>query len=179
MHELTVSRWTPHGTYARDLEHFVKLLDFTPMESIVAATAGVAKLFMREDELGKIKPGYYADIILVDGNPVEDITVLQDHDKLDVIMINGRIHKASYKEFLRTEIPQPIEPQAEPLTNYVAYTLDDGTKRTRMGHLDTKAGTITPLSFASGTPLENLYQVIEIGRDQIIAGGEPFPLTDR
>ncbi|KAK5936854.1 hypothetical protein PMZ80_010973 [Knufia obscura] len=170
--------WTPHGTYAKDLEHFVKLLDFTPMEAIVAATAGVAKLFMREEELGKIKPGYYADCVLVDGNPVEDVSILQDHDKLNVIMINGRIHKASYKEFLRTEIPQAVEPQAEPMTNYVAYALDDGTNRTGVGHLDTKAGTITPLSFASGTPLENMYQAIEIGQKQIIAGGEAFQLTD-
>ena len=69
--------WTPHGTYARDLEHFVKLLDFTPMESIVAATAGVAKLFMREDELGKVLPGYLADLILVNGDPLEEISVLQ------------------------------------------------------------------------------------------------------
>lgn len=44
---------TPHGTYARDLEHFVKLLDFTPMESIVAATAGVAKSFMHEMNLAR------------------------------------------------------------------------------------------------------------------------------
>lgn len=171
--------WTPHGTYARDLEHFVKLLDFTPMESIVASTAGVAKLFMREDELGKIKPGYYADCILVDGDPVKDIKVLQDHDKLNVIMINGRIHKASYKEFLRTETPQQVQAEVEPLTNYVAYSPDDGTKRTRIGHLNVKAGTVTPLSFASGTPLENLYQVIEVGQDGIIAGGEAFSLTDR
>lgn len=55
----------------------MKLLDFTPMETLVASTAGVAKLFMREDELGKIKPGYYADCILVDGDPIKDITVLQ------------------------------------------------------------------------------------------------------
>lgn len=66
-----------HGTYARDLEHFVKLLDFTPMEALVASTAGVAKLFMREEELGKIAPGYYADCILIDGNPLDDISVLQ------------------------------------------------------------------------------------------------------
>ncbi|MCJ1306339.1 hypothetical protein MMC08_009159, partial [Hypocenomyce scalaris] len=86
--------WTPHGTYARDLQHFVELLDFTPMESIIAATAGVAKLFMRED-LGKIKPGYFADCILVDGDPLKNIKVLQDHDKLNVICLNGKIHKAA------------------------------------------------------------------------------------
>lgn len=171
--------WTPHGTYARDLEHFVKLLDFTPMESIVAATAGVAKLFMREDELGKMKPGYYADCILVDGDPVNNIAVLQDHDKLNVIMINGRIHKASYKEFLRTQVTQQIIPEAETLTNYVSYSLNDGTNRSRVGHLGIKTRTITPLSFASGTPLENMYQVIEVGEQGIIAGGESFELDDK
>jgi imidazolonepropionase-like amidohydrolase len=99
--------WTPHGTYARDLEHFVKLLGFTPMEAIIAATAGVAKLFMREHELGRIQEGYYGDCILVDGDPLEDIKVLQDHDKLNVIVINGRVHKAGRKEY----VPPPVAGQ--------------------------------------------------------------------
>ena len=96
--------WTPHGTYARDLEHFVKLLGFTEHEAIIAATAGVAALFMQSHELGKILPGYYADCILVDGNPLEDITVLQNHDKLNIICINGRVHKAGIREYL----PPPV-----------------------------------------------------------------------
>lgn len=41
----------------------------------------MAKLFMRED-IGKIVPGYFADCILVDGDPIENIAVLQDHDKV-------------------------------------------------------------------------------------------------
>ncbi|KAH8882149.1 hypothetical protein GQ53DRAFT_787614 [Thozetella sp. PMI_491] len=93
--------WTPHGTYARDLEHFVKLLGFTPHESIIAATAGVASLLMREHELGKIAPGYYADLLLVDGDPLKDISLLQDHDKLNIIVINGRVHKAGRREYIR------------------------------------------------------------------------------
>jgi imidazolonepropionase-like amidohydrolase len=92
--------WTPHGTYARDLEHFVKLLGFTPHEAIIAATRGVAALMMRSHELGQVQPGYFADCLLVDGDPLEDITVLQDHSKLDVICINGRVHKAGRKEFM-------------------------------------------------------------------------------
>lgn len=172
--------WTPHGTYARDLEHFVKLLGFTPMEALVAATAGVAKLFMREDELGKLLPGYFADCILIDGDPLDDITVLQDHDKLDVIMINGRIHKASYKQFVKTEAPSPvIEPQIERMQNFVAYALNDGTGRTRVGHLDHERNTVIPLAFKSGTPVENLYQIIEIGADGVVAGGEPFDFDSR
>ncbi|KUJ11037.1 isoaspartyl dipeptidase-like protein [Mollisia scopiformis] len=96
--------WTPHGTYARDLSHFVNLLGFTPMEAIIAATAGVAKLFMRENELGKIKEGFFADSILVDGDPLEDIGCLQDHDRLNVIVINGRVHKAGREEYVAPPI---------------------------------------------------------------------------
>lgn len=98
-------------------------------------------------------------------------------------MINGRIHKASYKEFLSTETSTAASQQPQPeklkLTNFVAYKLDDGTSRTRIGHLDTVKGTITPLAFASGTPIENLYQVLEVGEDQVQAGGEAFSLTSR
>ena len=151
------------------------------MESIVAATAGVAKLFMREEELGKVKPGYFGDIILVDGNPVENISILQEHDKINVIMINGRIHKASHKEFARFEQPQPImEPrEAVKPNSFVAYELDDGTGRFRIGHFDQDKHTITPLAFESGTPIDNLYQVIEVGEDRVIAGGEPFQVTEK
>nr|OQO18620.1 hypothetical protein B0A51_15025 [Rachicladosporium sp. CCFEE 5018] len=172
--------WTPHGTYARDLMHFVKLLDYTPMESMVAATAGVAKLFMREEELGKIAPGYFADCILVDGDPIKDISVLQDHDKLNVIMINGRVHKASHKEFVAYEHPSPVmESKAEvKLNNFIAYQLKDGTARTRIGHHDRDTDKVIPLAFLSGTAIENLYQVIEVGADDVIAGGDPFPLGE-
>lgn len=162
--------WTPHGTYARDLEHFVKLLDFTPMESIIAATAGVAKLFMREEELGKVKPDYYADVILVDGDPVNNIAVLQEHDKLNVIMINGRIHKASYKEFAKASLsPEILPPTIAPMTNFVAY--EDGQGRARIGHLNLEESKITQMTMASGAPISNLYQVIELGDNVIPTGG--------
>ena len=68
------------------------------METIIAATAGVAELFMRPNDLGKIQRGFLADCILVDGNPLEDITILQDHGRLNVVVINGRVHKASPRE---------------------------------------------------------------------------------
>ncbi|KAL2833828.1 hypothetical protein BDW59DRAFT_179483 [Aspergillus cavernicola] len=162
--------WCPHGTYARDLEHFVKLLDFTPMESIIAATAGIAKLFMQETELGKILPGYYADCILVNGNPLEDIAVLQDHSKLDVIMINGRIHKASAG--LTKALPLRQKPS---YFNYVAF--EDELGRSRIGHLDHANSTIQPLTMVSGSPLSNLKEVIELD-DEVIRGAAPsFPLS--
>ncbi|KAF9240849.1 dipeptidase [Melanogaster broomeanus] len=79
--------WAPHGSY-QDLELFVNLLGFTPMEAILSATALGGEIMMHPHELGKVQPGYYADLILVDGNPLEDISVLTPtNGKLDLIMI--------------------------------------------------------------------------------------------
>jgi imidazolonepropionase-like amidohydrolase len=86
--------WNPHGTYARDLLLFVDVLGFTPMETLVAATRLGGEIMGRPDELGQIKPGYLADLLLVDGDPLADIKRLQDRDALLMIMKDGRLHKA-------------------------------------------------------------------------------------
>ncbi|GKZ23784.1 hypothetical protein AbraIFM66951_004626 [Aspergillus brasiliensis] len=62
------------------------------------------------------------------------------------------------------------------LTNYVAYL--EPNSGPRIGHLDFKTSTVTPLSFISGTPLTNLYQVITVGEQGIKASGaQSFPLS--
>jgi imidazolonepropionase-like amidohydrolase len=86
--------WNPNGTNARDLEHFVNLLGFAPMEAIVAATRFGGELMMRGDELGQIKPGFIADLLVVDGDPLEDIAILRDRTRLRAIMRGGAFHKA-------------------------------------------------------------------------------------
>lgn len=63
---------------------------------------------------------------------------------------------------------------AKSLTNYIAYH-DSQTKRDRVGSYDATEKTIQPLSFVSGTPIDNLYQVIEVGEAQIISSGPPIP----
>ncbi len=85
--------WTPHGTYARDLQHFVELLGYTPMQTLLAATKLGGEIMRMPDELGQIKPGFYADLILVDGDPLKDITVLQNRDRIVGIMKGGAFHK--------------------------------------------------------------------------------------
>jgi imidazolonepropionase-like amidohydrolase len=64
--------WNPVGRNARDLEHFVTLLGFTPMEAIVSATRLGGEIMMQGHELGQVKPGFLADLVLVDGNPAQD-----------------------------------------------------------------------------------------------------------
>lgn len=54
---------------------------------------------MRSHEMGQIKPRNFADCVVVDGDPLKDITLLKHHAKLDIFfMMNGRIHKAGRKE---------------------------------------------------------------------------------
>jgi len=89
--------FTPHGTYARDLWIFVKILGFSAMDTLVAATRLGGELMGMPGELGVIKPGALADLLLVDGDPLADITILQDRHALRVIMKDGALHKAPEK----------------------------------------------------------------------------------
>jgi imidazolonepropionase-like amidohydrolase len=84
---------TPHGTYARDLWIFVKVLGFSAMETLVAATRLGGELMGRPGELGIVKAGALADLLLVDGDPLADIAVLQERNALRMIMKDGVIYK--------------------------------------------------------------------------------------
>jgi imidazolonepropionase-like amidohydrolase len=86
--------WNPHGTYARDLLLFVDFLGFTPMETLVAATKMGGEIMGLGGELGQVKAGYLADLLLVDGDPLTDIKRLQNRDALLAIMKDGSLHKA-------------------------------------------------------------------------------------
>jgi imidazolonepropionase-like amidohydrolase len=80
--------WNPIGTNARDLEHFVNILGFTPAQALMAATKWGGEI-MDIPNLGLVQEGYLADLLLVVGDPVQDIQLLQDRDNIAVIMKNG------------------------------------------------------------------------------------------
>jgi imidazolonepropionase-like amidohydrolase len=86
--------WNPVGTDARDIEHFVNLLGFSPMDAIVAATRLGGEIMGMGDRLGQIRAGYLADLLLVDGDPLADVALLQKPEKLFAIMKNGEFWKA-------------------------------------------------------------------------------------
>ena len=62
-------------------------------------------------------------------------------------------------------------------TNYVAYLDPKALNQPRIGHLNLETHSIQPLCFSSGTPLTDLYQVIEIGESNIKPSGEPVQLS--
>jgi len=86
--------WTPQGTNAKDIQTFVEMLGFSPMEAIQAATKYGGHMMLMEDELGLIKEGYLADILLIDGDPLADVRILQDQKRIMAIMKDGKFHKA-------------------------------------------------------------------------------------
>jgi imidazolonepropionase-like amidohydrolase len=85
--------WTPQGTNAKDLEYFVDLVGMSPMEAIMAGTKYGGEIMSMGNELGMIREGYLADLLLVDGDPLADVRILQDKKRLLAIMKDGKFHK--------------------------------------------------------------------------------------
>ena len=86
--------WNPVGRNLRDLELFVDWFGFTAAEALRAATRYGGQIMGMADELGLIRPGVLADLVLVDGDPLEEIGIRQDRDRLAAVMKDGRLHKA-------------------------------------------------------------------------------------
>ena len=81
--------WNPHGEYAKDIQVFVDVIGYTPLEAITCATRSGAELMRMADRIGTLQPGKLADLVVVDGDPLKDIGVLQRRDRLSV-MQGGR-----------------------------------------------------------------------------------------
>jgi imidazolonepropionase-like amidohydrolase len=92
--------WNPIGTDARDLSHFVDMLDFSPMDAIVAATRLGGQIMGMGDRLGQISPGYLADLLLVNGDPTKNVAILQQQECIDAIMLDGAFWKHAYRDHI-------------------------------------------------------------------------------
>ena len=79
----------PHGLNAREFAVMVKL-GLTPLQSIQAATVNDADLLGWSDKVGVIEPNHYADIIAVDGDPLQDVTTLE---RVKFVMKGGVVYK--------------------------------------------------------------------------------------
>ena len=99
---------TPHCQNARDLEFFVKYLGMTPMEAIRSATLYGGQIMMKPDELGVIRDGYFADLLLVDGDPLANIALLQDKDRILAVMKDGTFHKQPDVRSARSVMPASV-----------------------------------------------------------------------
>jgi imidazolonepropionase-like amidohydrolase len=81
--------WTPHGTYAQELTFFVNYVGFSVLDTIRCATLGGAKIMGRADEIGSVEKGKLADILVVHGDVMKDISILEDRNNLLAVMQGG------------------------------------------------------------------------------------------
>jgi imidazolonepropionase-like amidohydrolase len=84
---------SPQGDNARDLQHFVNLLGFTPSEALQCGTRIGGQVMGMGYELGQIKEGFIADLLLVDGDPLKNLDLVVHEKNLHVIMKEGALYK--------------------------------------------------------------------------------------
>jgi imidazolonepropionase-like amidohydrolase len=80
----------PHGPYADELAYYVHDVGIPAIDVLTWATRHGAEVFGRGDDLGTVAEGTVADLLVVDGDPVADITVLQDPAALMAVLLGGR-----------------------------------------------------------------------------------------
>ena len=79
----------PYGTSAKQFAYMVKY-GMTPMQAIQAATSAAADLIGRSNEFGSIKTGKYADVVAVSGDPLKDVSLLEN---VQFVMKDGVVYK--------------------------------------------------------------------------------------
>ncbi len=83
--------WNPHGDYARELTFFVKNVGFSALETITCATKTGAEIMGRDAEFGTVEAGKLADILVVDGDVLADIALLEDRRRFIAVMQGGLV----------------------------------------------------------------------------------------
>jgi imidazolonepropionase-like amidohydrolase len=83
----------PHGDYIPELELYVKRLGMSPLEVLRWATKNGAEAMGLGDETGTIAAGKLADLLVVDGDPLIDVSCLARRENLRVILLGGRVMK--------------------------------------------------------------------------------------
>ena len=81
--------WNPHGDYAKELSFFVNYVGLKPLDVIKCATQTGAEILGREHELGTLAVGKLGDVLVVDGDVLADISILQDRTRLIAVLQSG------------------------------------------------------------------------------------------
>lgn len=104
-----------HGWYVGDATPFelqeLVACGVSPMDAIVAATKTNAEAFRKQDTLGTLEPGKVADLLIVAGDPLQDISVLYDGESINLVMKEGKVESVGqdYVQYYRIRLQQPPE----------------------------------------------------------------------
>lgn len=91
----------PHGANARELVKMVEA-GLSPLEGIVAATTTAARACGRTHEIGTIEPGKTADLLVLDGDPIEDVRIFLDLEQIWLVLQAGEAVAGTMALSLRT-----------------------------------------------------------------------------
>jgi imidazolonepropionase-like amidohydrolase len=81
--------WQPHGQAARDIQHFVERVDMDPYQALLTGTRNMAGL--TGWDIGRLRSGALADLVILDGDPLADLTVLTDSSRRRAVVKAGAI----------------------------------------------------------------------------------------
>lgn len=99
---------TPYGVWhARELEMLVDYMGFSPMEAILSGTRDAAVALGWGDELGVLAAGRRADLLVINGDPLKDVRILQDPDRIEHVIARGQIVDRSKP--MRQRVPMNTE----------------------------------------------------------------------
>lgn len=111
---------TPYGDWHyREMEVFIKHLGLTPLEAIQCGTQSGALALRMKNQVGTLEAGMLADLIVLDGDPSKDITVVGRRDKIRMVMLGGKSIDLTR-----------IEPERKPLAEWRVH---------EFGHILTKS----------------------------------------
>lgn len=79
-----------HGLSSEEIEYMVDA-GLTPRQALIAATKHGGMACGMEDKIGTLEPGKFADAIVVEGNPLEDVKILQDESRIRLVVKDGKI----------------------------------------------------------------------------------------
>jgi imidazolonepropionase-like amidohydrolase len=88
--------WNPHGDYAKELSFFVNYVGLAPLTVLKCATRTGAEIMGRADELGTVQPGKLGDLLVVEGDVLADITLLEDRTRFLGVFQGGVLKAGSY-----------------------------------------------------------------------------------
>jgi imidazolonepropionase-like amidohydrolase len=81
-----------HGSNAEELQLMVEC-GMSPMDAIVASTKTASECIHMESDIGTIEEGKFADLLIIDGDPLDDIGILQNKARMPLVMQGGRMHR--------------------------------------------------------------------------------------
>ena len=100
--------WNPHGHYAKELTFFVNYVGFTPMETLICATKNGAEMMGRADQFGTLEVGKLGDVLVLDGDPLKDISLIENRQNILAVLQGGILKAGRLAPYRVAEVPVAV-----------------------------------------------------------------------